>query len=175
MLDACVLIPMPLADTLLRLGSGRRLYRPRWSEQILAEVERNLIRDFGVPEAKAARRIEAMRRYFPEAIVRGHERLIRRMHNAEEDRHVLAAAVHCRARFVVTYNRRDFPEVAMAPYPLAAISPDEFLLQLWAKDPATVLAALHAQSNDIGRQLAYTLERLVVNAPEFARAVRRAI
>jgi hypothetical protein len=28
LLDACVLIPMPLADTLLRLAAGPRRYRP---------------------------------------------------------------------------------------------------------------------------------------------------
>jgi hypothetical protein len=36
--DACVLIPMPLADTLLRLAAGPRLYVPRWSDQIMKEV-----------------------------------------------------------------------------------------------------------------------------------------
>jgi len=38
-LDACVLIPMPLADTLLRLAAGPRLYLPKWIERIMAEVE----------------------------------------------------------------------------------------------------------------------------------------
>jgi hypothetical protein len=174
-LDACVLIPMPLADTLLRLGSGRRLFRPRWSEQILEEVERNLIRDFAVPPAKAERRIAAMRRFFPESMVHGHERLIGRMRNAVEDRHVLAAAVHCRARYLVTYNGRDFPAEALAPYPLEAIDPDRFLLRLWAKDPFTVMDALRAQSSDIGRPVAYTLERLAVNAPNFAMTAGSAI
>jgi hypothetical protein len=33
-LDACVLIPMPLADTLLRMAEEPRLYLPRWSQMI---------------------------------------------------------------------------------------------------------------------------------------------
>ena len=37
-LDACVLIPMPLADTLLRLAAGPRLFLPKWSDQIMVEV-----------------------------------------------------------------------------------------------------------------------------------------
>jgi hypothetical protein len=53
-LDACVLIPMPLADTLLRLGAGPRLYLPRWTDQIMAEVSRNLVETFGLSEDKAA-------------------------------------------------------------------------------------------------------------------------
>ena len=30
-LDACVLIPMPLADTLLRMAEARRRHLPKWS------------------------------------------------------------------------------------------------------------------------------------------------
>ena len=37
-LDACVLIPMPLADTLLRLAAGPHLYSPKWSDRIMEEV-----------------------------------------------------------------------------------------------------------------------------------------
>ena len=36
-LDACVLVPVALADTLLRIAE-RELYRPLWSEQILTEA-----------------------------------------------------------------------------------------------------------------------------------------
>jgi hypothetical protein len=42
-LDACVLIPMPLADTLLRMAEEPRLYLPKWSQTIMNEVTRNLI------------------------------------------------------------------------------------------------------------------------------------
>jgi hypothetical protein len=37
-LDACVLIPAPLRDTLLRLAEHPCLYVPRWSEEIMAET-----------------------------------------------------------------------------------------------------------------------------------------
>ena len=37
-LDACVLIPMPLADTLLRMAETPRLYLPKWSQTIMDEV-----------------------------------------------------------------------------------------------------------------------------------------
>ena len=36
-LDACVLVPIALADTLLRLAE-RDLYRPLWSARIVAEA-----------------------------------------------------------------------------------------------------------------------------------------
>jgi len=37
-LDACVLAPMPLCDTLLRLAEDPAFYRPLWSEEMLREV-----------------------------------------------------------------------------------------------------------------------------------------
>ena len=37
-LDACVLVPIALADTLLRVAE-KGLYRPLWSERILAEAQ----------------------------------------------------------------------------------------------------------------------------------------
>ena len=37
-LDACVLAPIALADTLLRIAE-KGLYRPLWSERILGEAQ----------------------------------------------------------------------------------------------------------------------------------------
>ena len=39
MLDACVLVPVTLADTLLRLAEAS-LYRPLWSARIITETVR---------------------------------------------------------------------------------------------------------------------------------------
>ena len=51
-LDASVLYPLPLRDTLLRVAEAE-LYDPCWSEQILDEVARNLTADHRVTEAQA--------------------------------------------------------------------------------------------------------------------------
>ncbi len=55
-LDANVLIPMALCDTLMRAAIAR-LYRPYWTAQILEEVERNLILKGFATEESAQRRI----------------------------------------------------------------------------------------------------------------------
>jgi hypothetical protein len=47
-LDACVLVPMPLADTLFRLAAGPRLFLPKWSDQIMVEATRTLQETFGL-------------------------------------------------------------------------------------------------------------------------------
>ncbi len=59
-LDACVLLPMPLADTLLQLAEAG-YYIPVWSAELLDEIRRNLIIKWGLSEERADRRIRVMR------------------------------------------------------------------------------------------------------------------
>ncbi len=75
-LDACVLVPMPLADTLLRMAEAPRLYLPKWSQMIMDEVTRNLIAKWDMAPEKAHRREEELRRHFPEAWIEGFEPLM---------------------------------------------------------------------------------------------------
>lgn len=151
-LDACVLLPMPLADTLLRLAESPRLYRLQWTEDILQEVTRNLIRHWHVLADRAQHRAEQLRKHFPEAWVTGYESLIPSMTNQEKDRHVLAAAVRGGADVIVTYNAKDFPPAALEPWGIERQGPSTFLRQLYDLDPELV------------EQL---LRRLNRNAPAF--------
>ena len=92
-LDACVLVPMPLADTFLRLAEPPVLFEARWTDAILGEVTRTLEHHFGKSPEKARYRETAMREFFPGSLVCDYERLIPEMENHPKDRHVLAAAV----------------------------------------------------------------------------------
>ena len=151
-LDACVLIPMPLADTLLRLAAGPHLYIPKWSDQIMEEVSRTLRDSFGLSREKARYREREIRRHFPEAWIEGYERRIASMTNHPKDRHVLAAAVHARAGTVLTFNTKDFPHSSLAPYRIK-------------------MEVLEAQAAAIGETLQYVLFRLRVNVPEFVAVI----
>jgi len=108
-LDACVLVPMPVADTLLRLAEPPALYEARWTEQILAEVTRTLAVRFGKSREQALYRAAAMRQFFPASLVENYQDLIADMKNQAKDRHVLAAAVCGHVDAIVTSNLRDFP------------------------------------------------------------------
>jgi hypothetical protein len=101
-LDACVLVPAPLRDTLLRLAEHPRLYLPRWTEAIIDETVRNLQSRIGLPAEKTAYLVDQMRKHFADAWVTGYEPLMDRMNNHPKDRHVLAAAVKCGASVIVT-------------------------------------------------------------------------
>ena len=166
-LDACVLIPMPLADTLLRLASGRRLYLPKWTDQIMTEVNRNLAGNFGLTRSQVVYRESEIRRHFPEAWVEGHEDLIYTMTNHPKDRHVLAAAVRCNAKVIVTHNVKDFPRTALEPYSITAMGPSTFLRNLYDLDSEFVAMTLMQQAASINKTIEYVLDRLSINAPGF--------
>ena len=144
-LDACVLYPFSICDILLRLAE-RELYDLYWSERILEEVRRNLVKN-RVTEEQAEKRIDAMRRTFPEAIVSEEAiaRLEPAMANQEKDRHVLAAAVESPADAVLTFNIKHFPDEACEPHGIEVTHPDDFLLALYDLSPATIEAAIDAQ------------------------------
>ncbi len=100
-LDANVLLPAARRDTLLRAADAG-LYQVRWSDDILAEVKRNLVGDWNLAEEQAERLMGVMREAFPDALVTGYATPIDGMPNHPKDRHVLAAAVACRATVIVT-------------------------------------------------------------------------
>lgn len=172
-IDANVLVQAPLRDTMLRLAEGPELYRPLWSDEIMAEVQRTLERQFGIAPNRTAHLESTLRRHFPEAWIYGFDSLIPLMTNDEKDRHVLAAAVHAQAPLLITYNLRHFPPDATAPWKVTAVGPGTFLKQLYASDPQSVVAVLHEQAADIKRTFATQLSVLHQAVPGFVDLVCR--
>lgn len=174
LLDACVLYPSTLRDTLLRLAE-KELYRPLWSDQILEEMRRTILKDR--PDLRSGQLdhlIGEMKTAFEEASVSGFEGLIEAMTNDPKDRHVLAAAVVGRADVIVTSNLKDFPDSACDPYSIEVQSPDEFLTHTFHLAPAVVMGALQeqARTNSVfPNTLDDVLKVLSAVAPTFVEAV----
>lgn len=123
-------------------------------------------------DKQAARLQAAMEQAFPEAMVRGHERLIGAMRNDEKDRHVAAAAVKAKAEVIVTSNVRDFRHL---PPRIQAMRPDEFLVGLFEASPEQMLRVLREQAADLRRPpmtVEDLLGRLERVAPRFVAQVR---
>jgi predicted nucleic acid-binding protein len=167
-LDSCVLVPMPVVDTLLRLAEEPAFYSPRWSEHILSEVERVLLDKWKYPKDSVERRIQVMRDSFPEAMVTGYEELIDPMKNDEKDRHVLAAAVRCGAHAIVSNNKKHFPAKLLEPFELECITADEFLEHQYHLNPDLFISKLSEQASDIN----WTLHQLISkHVPSLARLI----
>lgn len=144
--DACVLYPAPLRDFLMWLGlSGR--FRARWSDQIHNEWKRNLLANRpDLTHEQLDRTSALMDRAIPDGLITGYEALIEGLTLPDAgDRHVLAAAIRCSASVIVTFNQRDFPSQALAPYGSEAQHPDQFVENLFDLDPGTVLTAAKRQ------------------------------
>ena len=177
-LDACVLYPLPLRDTLLR-AAQQNLYAVRWSRRILDEVARNLVKDRRATLEQARNLIDAMERAFedaqvPEAAIASLEAT---MLNEPADRHVLAAAVASDADAIVTSNLRHFPATACEPFGIEVVHPDAFLCALHEHASAKIRIALAQQAAALSRPpvtVTELLHLLEATVPEFVSRVRLA-
>ena len=172
-LDACVLIPMPLCDTLLRLAEEPSLYKPLWSTTILDELHRNLAKRLHRTQEQCDRRIAAMRLAFPESEISVPEELLRGFDCIpdENDRHVLGAAVRGSAHVIVTSNVKDFPAECLKSFDLLCHTPDEFLTHQFHIGPDEVLTKLDEQAANVGKDRVGLAKLLAVISPEFSRLV----
>jgi predicted nucleic acid-binding protein len=171
LLDACVLVPMPLCETLLRLAEEPALYRPLWSDPILREVGAVLVR-MKYTTAQVDRRLDAMRNTFPEASVVIPDNLAQSLTCIPDpnDRHVLAAAIVGKANGILTLNRRHFPSDCLAQYEIDRMAPDEFLLNQFHLNPQAVLDKIDAQAAAIRETRDAVVRRFreQLQAPMFA-------
>lgn len=173
-LDADVLYPLPLRDTLLSAAEAG-CFQARWSTGILEETTRNLVADGRQTKAQAARMRSEMTAHFEDALVEGHEPLIDAMPNHPKDRHVAACAVQSEASLIVTSNLKDF---TVLPDGVTAISPDDFLCLLLYREPARLAGALEAQLKRLKNppmSLDDLLMRYEGTLPKFVAAWRGAV
>lgn len=177
-LDADVLHPHVAVDLLLRLAE-RRLFQPAWSEEILEEVHRSLIRR-GLDPTRIARRLEVMRMQFPEAMTVDVGHFLTAVPTAVNsgDHHVVAAALAARADAIVTRNVRDFAPHELIGLGIEVQSLDAFLLNQWSLDVDTLASVLREMEEDRNRPpktVGEILDSLSPLAPAFADAMREAI
>lgn len=176
-LDANVLFPSSLRDTLLR-AYKKGLYTMRCTEDILEEVQRNLINKKQISEQQAHHLMDTIRQQFPETFVSDYKYLIDSMVNDPKDRHVLAAAVACGAKVIVTNNLKHFSQSILAPFEIEVQHPDDFLAQLFYFYPDVIIEVIEKQAKDLRRPSKTTLELLSTlnqHVPNFVSLIRASI
>lgn len=140
--DACVLYPAPLRDLLMQLAVTD-LFRAKWTKLIHGEWIENVLADRPDLDRSCLERTrDLMDTHVRDCIVEGFEPLIDALTLPDlNDRHVLAAAIRCKADLIVTCNLRDFPSGCLAKWTIEAEHPDEFIVHLLGLDESLVCDA----------------------------------
>lgn len=144
--DANVLYPAFLRDLLIQLAM-QNVVQARWTNQIHDEWTRNVLKNRPDISPQALTRTRhLMNFHVPRATVEDYESLIETLQLPDEnDRHVLAAAIRAGAKFILTFNLKDFPAPLLTEHAIQAIAPEAFLGELFVSNRGEMLAALQAQ------------------------------
>ena len=149
-LDANVLYSASLRHLLISLAVAEA-FEARWTDMIQDEWTRSLLRDKPHLDARRiARTRQLMDTFVDDAIVTGYEPLIAGLTLPDpNDRHVLAAAIHCGATIIVTKNVKDFPATALAPHGIGAVPPDAFVRSLFDANPDAVIEGARSHRSEL--------------------------
>ncbi len=167
LLDACVLANAGVSDLFLRLSEAPRLLLPKWSAEILDETTRTHVRRLNWSAGLSDSWRAAVEEYFPEAMVADYGHLVNQVINDPKDRHVLAAAIRVGADLIVTFNLKDFPKDALAPWNIEAVHPQDYLLTLYGMAPQIVVQKLNDIARDREEELVERVLLLGKSLPNF--------
>jgi predicted nucleic acid-binding protein len=143
LLDACVLYPIAVADSLMSLAT-EGMFAAKWTARIEVEWMRSLQADRPDLEGRLGTRRDSMRDAVPDWEVPevAWKALATSLRLPDpDDVHVLAAAIAAHADCIVTSNTRDFPSESTSPYGIEVVDPDTFLVNQWDLDPFVAIAA----------------------------------
>jgi predicted nucleic acid-binding protein len=148
--DACVLFSAQLRDLLIRL-TLMDLCRAQWTDEILDEWSSNLTAKFaGITAESVARCRGLMNLHAADALLTGYEHRIPTLTLPDpDDRHVLAAAIHGNARYIITFNLKDFPANALSDYGIEALHPDDFIAMLLHRNLPATCEAIRLQRAEL--------------------------
>ena len=148
--DACVLYPAPLRDLLMHIAMVD-VFRACWSDLIHDEWIRNVLisrPDLTQVQLNGTRAL--MNQHARDSLVEGFEHLIDGIELPDpNDRHVVAAALHCGASVIVTFNLKDFPDHKLTTYSLMAVHPDELIHDYMETNLREILEAVKAHRNSL--------------------------
>jgi predicted nucleic acid-binding protein len=149
-LDANVLYSARLRDFFVWLAL-ENAFQAHWTAQIAEEWTRNLLQKRPeITRDKLERTQKLMEKALPNALLENIPSLNIILPDPN-DSHVLEAAVHAKAAFIVTHNLRDFPESILEPYLVKAINPNDFVWHIIERTPNLVLNAIELQQANLQR------------------------
>jgi len=144
--DANILISRTLRDYFVYAAKLGAL-DIHWSETILDETTRNLIKQFDFTTEDAEVLVGRLEAFLPSALVevkKRDETRVAKVEMDDKDRHVLAAALSAHADLLLTQNTRHFPRDWMAKRGIELIDAGTLLTRLAADHP-DILRKAHWQ------------------------------
>jgi predicted nucleic acid-binding protein len=143
-LDACVLYSAPVRDLLIELAVSDH-YRARWSERVLDEWIRAILRNRpDLSEARLGRTRALMNEHTREALVTDYEHHMARISLPDhDDRHILAASIECDASIILTLNLKDLPQSILSEFGIAAQHADQFIANLIEQNSLAVARSMN--------------------------------
>lgn len=142
--DTNVLFPFSLMDLMLALSEDG-IHEVVWTERLLVEWERVIVREQQRTPAAARSIAHAIRTYFDDCEIpeTAYAHLVEALPGRDpDDRHHAAAAIAARASALVTWNLRDFPAEPLAECGVRLLDPDAYLRELLDAVPFEVLATV---------------------------------
>ena len=142
-LDANIFFHIWILDTLLTVADDG-LFEPLWSDEIMAEIRRNLPKAWRhATTAEIDAFLSTVNDAYPYAQVPDWRNHLDGFTLPDpDDRHVLAAARAGGATIIVTINLADFPPKTLEKYSIRAEHPDAFLSRVYDESPEAVRHAV---------------------------------
>lgn len=176
--DTNVLFPFSVMDLMLALTEDG-IHEVLWSDALLDEWERVIVRQQRRSPESAAGITAVIREYFADSEVpeRSYAHLVDEMPSDDpDDRRHIAAAIAGQAEVIVTWNISDFPVGPLGELGLRVMDPDQYLQELVGEVPGEVVATVVRLSNEKRRPplTPYDLVDMLAKAgvPMFAAEVR---
>lgn len=143
--DACILYPAPIRDLLMELALND-LLQLKWSYKVLNEWIENLLRNRpDLSRERLEKTIADMNNALLDCLVEDYEDMEADLTLPDvNDRHVLAAAIVSKSKFIVTANLKDFPNEYLSAFNIKACHPDDLFLHLAKKNKERFIASVKA-------------------------------
>lgn len=175
--DANILISRTLRDYFVYAAKLGAL-DIHWSETILDETTRNLVKQFDFTQDDAEVLIERLEAFLPSALVevkKRDETRVAKVEMDDKDRHVLAAALSANAELLLTQNVRHFPREWMAKRGIDLVNAGTLLTRLAADYPDILREAHRLGVNSRQQTEEQVFQILVDQIGAEATAVVRAV
>lgn len=133
-LDTNVLHPLHLRD-LIFWFAAEDVLEIKWSAEVLAEWRQLLFRK-GLSNAETKRRIYLANMAFPKALIKNNKEFNLNIQLPDpNDEHVLISAIVAQSDYILTLNKKDFPNSLLQQFNIVALTPDELLPVLIKNNP----------------------------------------